>query len=146
MSEAINNLLEAMARAIAIRPKVGGFPYLAEVLRLAGVKQNVWHLPSCQSLYITDKGSVVMQGQPLATGPLDVPNFDRQALITAIRTDQAGKSTFPEFLAAAWSAGVIRYDAEFAARTVSYKGCCGEEYVEEYASVNLDPSVTANNS
>jgi uncharacterized protein YbcV (DUF1398 family) len=37
MSIAIENLNSAMQRAMAGRPKVGGFPYLAEVLRQAGV-------------------------------------------------------------------------------------------------------------
>ena len=32
MSKAIDNLIEAMTFAGANRPRVGGFPYLAEVL------------------------------------------------------------------------------------------------------------------
>ena len=59
MSKAIDNLQAAQQRAIAIRPKVGGFPYLAEVLRQAGVTRNLWYLPSCQSVYLTDLGPVV---------------------------------------------------------------------------------------
>ena len=54
MSSAIEKLQAAQKRAMAIRPKVGGFPYLAEVLRQAGVKRNLWFLPSCQSLYLMD--------------------------------------------------------------------------------------------
>ena len=30
-------------------------------------------------------------------GTADVPRFDREALIRALRADQAGQSTFPEF-------------------------------------------------
>jgi uncharacterized protein YbcV (DUF1398 family) len=137
MSKAIGNLDTALRRAMAIRPKVGGFPYLAETLRQAGVTRNIWSLPSAQSLYLTSEGSVVMQGTPLVSGTVDVPRFDRGALIQALRTDQAGKSTFPEFLAASWSAGVVRYDVDFAARTVSYYGSNGEEYVEAYPAVDL---------
>ncbi|HET6247854.1 MAG TPA: hypothetical protein VFE47_09160 [Tepidisphaeraceae bacterium] len=37
MSDAIENLTAAQRRAMAGRPRVGGFPYLAEVLRRAGV-------------------------------------------------------------------------------------------------------------
>jgi uncharacterized protein YbcV (DUF1398 family) len=37
MSNAKENLLAAQKRAIAGQPKVGGFPYLAETLRRAGV-------------------------------------------------------------------------------------------------------------
>jgi len=138
MSKAIENLEAAQKRAMAIRPKVGGFPYLAETLRRAGVTRNMWCLPACQSLYLTNDGPVVSQGIPLVTGTIDVPTFDRDALISALRTDQAGQSTFPEFLAASWRAGVVRYDVDFAARTVVYYGCNGEEYVEAYAAVEID--------
>jgi hypothetical protein len=37
MSKATENLQAAQPRAAAGRPKVGGFPYLAETLRRAGV-------------------------------------------------------------------------------------------------------------
>ena len=137
MSKAIENLQQAMERAAAIRPKVGGFPYLAETLRQAGASRNLWCLPSCQSMFLTAEGPVAMQGTPLASGMMDVPAFDREALIRALRTDQAGESTFPEFLAASWRAGVVRYDVDFAARTVAYYGCNGEEYVEAYPAVDI---------
>ena len=137
MSKAINNLTEAMKRAEAIRPRVGGFPYLAEVLRQAGVTRNVWSLPSCQSLFLTVDGHVVMQGDPLITGAVDVPAFDEGALIKALRIDQAGESTFPEFLNATWRAGVTRYDVDLEAHTVTYQGCTGEEYVEAYPAVSI---------
>ncbi len=137
MSKAIENLQQAMERASAIRPKVGGFPYLAETLRQAGVTRNVWTLPACQSLFLTGSGPVVMQGTPLVTGAVDVPMFDREALIKALRTDQAGESSFPEFLVATWKAGVVGYDVDFAARTVRYFGCEGEEYLEAYPVVEV---------
>jgi uncharacterized protein YbcV (DUF1398 family) len=135
--KAIANLQAAMQRAMAGRPKVGGFPYLAETLRQAGVTRNIWTLPACQSFYLTEHGPVVMQGAPLITGIADVPPFDRDALITALRTDQAGNSTFPEFLAASWHAGCVRYDVDFVGRTVTYYGCNGEEYTEQYPQVNV---------
>uniref|UniRef100_Q01SM2 DUF1398 domain-containing protein n=1 Tax=Solibacter usitatus (strain Ellin6076) TaxID=234267 RepID=Q01SM2_SOLUE len=138
MSKAIENLAAAQKHAIANRPKVGGFPYLAEALRRAGVIRNLWFLPACQSLYLTNDGPVVSQGTPLVAGTTDVPAFDRDALISALRTDQAGQSTFPEFLAASWRAGVLRYDVDFAARTVAYYGCNGEEYVESYPAVEIE--------
>lgn len=138
MSTAINNLTEAMKRAEAIRPRVGGFPYLAEVLRQAGVTRNVWSLPSCQSLFLTQAGAVVMQGEPLVMGAVDVPAFDEEALIHALRTDQAGESTFQQFLEGSWEAGVVRYEVDFNARTVAYQGCLGEEYVEAYSAVAID--------
>jgi uncharacterized protein YbcV (DUF1398 family) len=137
MSRAIDNLTRAMEKAAAIRPKVGGFPYLAEVLRQAGVTRNVWSLPAGQSLFLTGDGPVVMQGAPLVSGMGDVPRFDQESLIRALRIDQAGESTFPEFLEASWRAGVVRYDVDFAARTVAYQGCNGEEYIEAYRAVEI---------
>ena len=137
MSTAIDNLTKAMERAAAIRPKVGGFPYLAESLRQAGVTLNVWSLPACQSLFLTDRGPVVMQGTPLVSGSVDVPRFDQEALITALRIDQAGNSSFPEFLEATWRAGVVSYKVDFAARSVAYLGCNGETYVEAYPAVEI---------
>jgi uncharacterized protein YbcV (DUF1398 family) len=135
MSKAIDNLTEAMKVAEAVRPRVGGFPYLAEVLRRAGVRRNIWSLPSCQSLFLTKEGPVVMQGTPLVSGAVDVPAFNEEALIKALRVDQAGESTFPEFLNASWRAGVVRYDVDLEARTVAYQSCNGEEYIEAYPAV-----------
>lgn len=137
MSEAILNLKAAQERAMAIRPKVGGFPYLAEVLRRAGVTRNIWFLPACESLYLTETGAVVMQGSPLLTGAADVPAFERAALIAALRADQAGESSFPEFLTASWRAGVVRYEVDLRQRTVTYFGCNDEAYTERYPAVEI---------
>ncbi len=76
---------------------------------------------------------------PLVSGMVDVPPFDREALIAALRTDQAGKSTFPEFLEASWRAGVVRYDVDLKARKVSYYGCNdGGLMLNRTPAVNLD--------
>ena len=137
MSKAIENLMAAQTLAMKTKPTIGGFPYLAEVLRRAGVSKNVWSLPSCQSLFLTKDGPVIMQGEPLVKGAVDVPKFDQVALIQALRVDQAGKSSFPEFLSASWNAGVIGYEVDFSKRCVTYFGCAGESYQEEYPSVNF---------
>lgn len=137
MATLAEKLIEVQKHAMSIRPKVGGFPVLAEVLRQAGIEMNRWSLPSCQSVYIMKEGSVVQQGTPLVSGTIEIPKFDREALITALRTDQAGDSTFPEFLQAAWNAGVIGYDADFTNRIVTYFGVNGESYLEEYPAVEL---------
>ena len=73
-------------------------------------------------MFFTELGPVVMQGAPLLTGAADVPQFDREALIAALRADQTGQSTFPEFLAASWRAGVVRYEVDFTARAVGTGG------------------------
>lgn len=138
MSQAIQNLTAALDRAIAGRPQIGGFPNFAETLRRAGVTRNEWHLPACLSLFQTADGPVAIQGQPLVTGMVDIPPFDRDALIAALRADQAGRTTFPEFLDASWRAGVVRYDVDFAARTVAYYGVHGESYIESYPEPRHD--------
>jgi uncharacterized protein YbcV (DUF1398 family) len=132
MSKAVANLEAAQQRGMATRPRVGGFPHLADTLRRAGVTRSSWFLPACEGLYLTQDGPVVTQGAPLVSGAVAVPPFNQDALIQALRTDQAGGSMFPEFLDAAWRAGVVRYDVDFIARTVSYFGCHGESYVEHY--------------
>jgi len=137
MSKAIENLMEAQKFAMSIRPKVGGFPVLAETLRLAGVTRNIWSLPSCQSIYLTKLGAVVNQGTPLTSGASDIPKFDQAALIRALRIDQNGESTFPQFLKASWEAGVVGYDVDFEKRKVTYYGAQGESYVEDYPTVEV---------
>lgn len=137
MSKAVENLLKAQQFAMSIRPKVGGFPYLAEVLRKAGINRNIWNLPSCQSIYLTEYGSVVSQGTPLTNTTVDIPPFDREALIKALRIDQAGQSSFPEFLKASWEAGVVSYIVDFEKRIVTYYGVLGESYAENYPVVEI---------
>lgn len=137
MSKLIDKLIETQKFAMSIRPKVGGFPVLAEVLRQAGVQMNRWTLPSCQSVYLMKEGSIVQQGTPLITGMHEIPKFNRETLITAIRTDQEGLSTFQEFLHAAWKAGVVSYDVDFVDRKVTYYGSTGESYLEEYPAVEV---------
>ena len=137
MNQAIHTLQEAQQRALAARPKVGGFPYFAETLRRAGVKRNIWVLPAYQSLYLTDKGTVLTQGEPLLSGTTEVPPFNQEALIQALRADQAGESSFLQFLHASWMAGVIRYEVDFIARAVSCYGCCENVYVESYPEVEV---------
>lgn len=137
MSKAIENLLKAQQFAMSIRPKVSGFPYLAEALRKAGITRNIWNLPSCQSIYLTEYGSVVSQGTPLVNATADVPPFNREALIKALRIDQAGQSIFPEFLKASWEAGVVSYIVDFEKREVIYYGVSGESYSEKYPAVEI---------
>jgi uncharacterized protein YbcV (DUF1398 family) len=137
MTKAVENLIQAQKFAMSIRPRVGGFPYLAEVLRKAGVTRNIWNLPSCQSIYVTQHGHVVNQGTPLVNAIVDVPVFNKEALVKAIRTDQVGESTFPEFLKAAWAAGVVSYEVDFEKRIVIYYGVLGESYSEHYPIVQI---------
>ena len=64
MSAAIEIIEHAIQKGMNLRPQIGGFPYLAEALREAGVTLNEWILPSCQRLYQTNKGSVIFSESP----------------------------------------------------------------------------------
>ncbi|MEU6299560.1 DUF1398 family protein [Streptomyces erythrochromogenes] len=135
--DAISHLQAALERGAAVRPKVGGFPHLAESLREAGVSHCRMAVPSNAFLYLTGHGNVVVQGEPLVTGFAVAPPFDRAGLIAALRADQAGETTFPEFVRGCWNAGVVWYDVDTAARTCTYYGADGESYTEDYPAVAL---------
>lgn len=137
MSSNIDRLHQAERRAQAVCPKVGGFPHLAECLRQAGVTQNIWQLPACQSIFVFDGEAVVVPMPPLIADTTEVPRFDEAALVRALRLDQAGEGTFQEFLARSWQAGVVSYRVDLKARTVTYEGAAGERYVEAYSAVTL---------
>ncbi|MFF3446503.1 DUF1398 domain-containing protein [Streptomyces sp. NPDC002667] len=137
MTHAIDNLRAALARAETVRPQVGGFPHLAEALRQAGVTHCLMAVPSNAMLYLTAAGPVAVQGETLISGMTDVPPFDAEALIAALRADQAGRTTFPEFVQGCWAAGVVRYDVDLTARTCTYFGADGDSYVESYEAVRL---------
>jgi uncharacterized protein YbcV (DUF1398 family) len=137
MSTATTTLQTALDRGAAVRPEVGGFPYLAEALRQAGVTRCRMAVPANAFVYLTDAGPVAVQGEPLFSGMTDVPPFDEQALIAALRADQGGRTTFPEFVEGCWRAGVLWYDVDLAARTCTYYGANGDSYTEEYPAVEL---------
>ncbi|MFC7866464.1 hypothetical protein ACFU5B_21920 [Streptomyces murinus] len=99
-TDAISRLQAAMERGAAARPKAGGFPYLAESLRQAGVTHCRMAVPANAFLYLTEHGDVVVQGEPLVTGFALAPRFDEAALVAALRADQAGETTFPAFVRA----------------------------------------------
>lgn len=138
MTNVIEKLQTAQRYAMANRPKIGGFPYLAECLRKAGVQSNSWELPSCQSIYIMDDRTIVSQGTPLITGMAEVPAFNKEALIAALKADQSGESTFPEFLEKTWKAGVVKYHVDFFKRVVTYCGANNENYQESYPAVEIE--------
>jgi uncharacterized protein YbcV (DUF1398 family) len=97
MSTLIDTIQNAQRRAVEIRPAVGGFPVVAEVLRQAGIRRNEWALPA----------------------------------------GQTGHTTFPQFLAAVWSAGVTGYVVDLEQRTVTYRGIDNAIYVETYPAVEI---------
>lgn len=137
MGTTIEKLRAAQKQAMENRPQVGGFPYVAETLRQAGVKRNTWTLPACQSVYFMENEAVVQLGRAMTEDMTQIPEFDEEALIRAIRSDQAGESTFPEFLHNVWNAGVLWYDVDLEKRNVMYGGAQGKIYRESYPEVMI---------
>ena len=137
MKKVKERIADAYKWAVANRPKVNGYPHLAEALKQAGVTRYVCNLPSCQCIYFANDGCIVNQGDTLVAGMSDIPRFDKEAFIHVLRKSQNGDCTFPEFLKGTWEAGVISYEADLMARKVSYYGAKGESYVEDYPAVEL---------
>lgn len=132
-------LLESAIKfALTNRPPTGGFPFLAACLKKVGVTKNIWYLPSAQSTYLISGETLIQQGQPILQGLLPVQKFNQTLLQKAIKTDQKGQSTFPEFLLSAWNAGVIRYEVDFLTHTVTYYGANNEHYSEDYKAVTIE--------
>lgn len=127
----------AQQRGFAARPKIGGFPYLAEAMRQGGILRHEFIVPTATSLYTTTGGSAVIpSGQPVVTEPSDVPAWDQSALVRAIDADKQG-GEFPAFVAACWQAGVVRWIIDTTERTCTYVGAAGDQYVENYPAVEL---------
>lgn len=137
MSTAIANLMAARERAAAVRPDIGGFPYLAEALRQAGVQTYLCTVPAGTSVYVTEAGPVITQATPLVDGTADVAAWDEEALATALRADQAGRTSYSEFSSSCWNAGVLHYEVDLTARTCTYHGALGETYTESYPRVDI---------
>lgn len=133
-----NNLQNAISKSEKVRPKIGGFPYLAECLREEGFIKNTWYLPSGDSFYFSKEDSLVIPGKALFEDITVYPSYSEEELIRALRTDQAGKTTFPEFLMNTWKSGVVKYDVNFIDRHVVYYGANGEEYKEIYPAVEIN--------
>jgi uncharacterized protein YbcV (DUF1398 family) len=132
-------IAKAYQWALANRPKVDGYPYLAEALRQAGVTRYVYSLPSNQCMYFCKDGHVVGLSEVTKAGLSEVPRFDKDAFVKVLRATQAGDSTFPEFLKRSWETGIVRYEADLIARRVTYYGAEGESYVEDYPAVEVGP-------
>jgi uncharacterized protein YbcV (DUF1398 family) len=134
MSAPTDTVREALVQGAAIRPRVGGFPYLAECLRRAEVRHVDVALPTASAVYVLPTGVVLKQGAELEV----VAPFDEAALIAAIRADQAGQTTYEQFVASSWAAGVVAYQVDLDVRTCTYRGARGEQYVEHYPAVALE--------
>lgn len=134
----LNDLKNAMSKSEKVRPKVGGFPYLAECLREEGFTKNTWYLPSGDSFYFTSEDSLVIPGKPLIKDITIYPTYSEEKLINALRKDQEGQTTFPEFLMNTWKSGIVKYEVNFIERYVIYYGADGEEYKETYPAVEIN--------
>ncbi|HDC4393610.1 TPA: DUF1398 family protein [Enterobacter cloacae] len=135
MSETINHVMAVLQSAGQLPAREAHFPHFAKLLYQAGIRSNTWTLPACQAVYVTDTGSVILMGEPLINAPEEVPVFCAARLMAAIRDDQAGNTTFREFLKRIWQAGVVSYRVDLVSQTVTYYGLHGDEWEESYPDV-----------
>lgn len=133
----VESVAAAQARGAARRPAVGGFPFLAESLREAGVTHIVVTVPSWTTVLTTSAGSVIQQGTPMVQGASAVPLFDQAAFVEGLRADQEGRITFPQWMERTWQAGVVWYEVDLEAHTCTYRSPGGDSYVEDYPAVVL---------
>ncbi|MFP8918498.1 DUF1398 family protein [Enterococcus innesii] len=117
---------------------MGSFPYLAECLRQEGFVKKSWYLPSGYSFYFLGEEVLVIPGKALIDQVTPFPSFSEEKLIKALRADQAGQTTFTEFLMTTWASGIVNYEMNFRERTVAYYGLNNEEYKEAYSEVELN--------
>jgi uncharacterized protein YbcV (DUF1398 family) len=128
---------EALRQGASVRPAIGGFPYFAQALRAAGLVSIDTDLASGGSVYHSSTEAVCDTFAALGGGLAPVPAWNEVAVIAAIRIDQAGQSAFPEFLAACWDGGVIRFTVNLLERTCTYYGTANNAYVERYPAVEI---------
>lgn len=117
-----------------------------DVPRQARVRTNAFDVACGSALYRTDADAVVQYGTRLRTGTAAVAPFGPDALVEAIRADQAGETTFPEFFESIGNAGVVRYDVDPEAPTCTYQGANRGSNVERYPAVGLPVERTSRRS
>lgn len=133
----LTHLEAALSRAASQQPDTGGFPYLAACLRQEGFIKNTWYLPSGDSFYFSNEATLVIPGKPLIDAACSCPSFSESELITVLRRDQSGQTTFAAFLMGAWHSGVVKYEVDFTQRQVTYYGAKNEVYKERYPLVEI---------
>lgn len=131
----VETVQQAQRRGAAARPRVNGFPYYAEALRAAGITLVDTSIATGGSVYYLADGAVAQTFDPIVGPVAAVPAWNEVGLIAAIRADQVGNGTFPEFLRDAWQAGVIHFRVDLANRTCTYFGVSDNHYVETYPAV-----------
>ena len=90
------------------------------------------------AVYSSSHGTAVEQGAPLISALTPTPRYDQDKLIAALRRDQQGDSTYPEFMIATWQAGVLTYDVDLTERTCTYIAATGQRYIESYPRITLN--------
>jgi uncharacterized protein YbcV (DUF1398 family) len=135
ISTTITTVQQAQRRGAASRPRINGFPHYAEALRAAGISAVETSIATGGSVYYLADGAVTESFEPIVTHISAVPDWNEAGVTAALRADQEGRTTFPEFLRAAWDAGVIQFRVDLAGRTCTYVGAAGEHYVENYPAV-----------
>ena len=77
------------------------------------------HLPSCRRIICGTRTAI---------------EFDREAIVAAIRQSQRGEHTFADFVRKTTAAGCVGYFVQIHGRRAIYFGRNGDEHVEMFPS------------
>jgi uncharacterized protein YbcV (DUF1398 family) len=111
------------------------YPQFVGLLSEAGVRTYHVDVPSHTVVYRNGEEAHTEHGQPVVPEDARTPAlFDESGVKAAIAGNQQGKGDYLTFLRQIWASGVVGYDVDLGARTVTYRGAAGEVYVEAIPS------------
>lgn len=115
--------MQNKAQAIeTARASATSYPDLANKLKAIGITGYLFEVASQIVIYRYNDDSIFIENRA-ETRNLQVNlQFNRDAVIQAIRDNQKGLTDFPTFLQQIAAAGIKAYDADFAEMVVSYFG------------------------
>ena len=106
------------------------YPKIFEALEAAGVEGYIVDVASHTVIYYGDNTSCIENSPAGFSGITPNKHFAAAAVQSAIERNLGKAFNDSMFLQEMARAGVISYRVEMKARTVTYKGWSGEEYVE----------------
>jgi uncharacterized protein YbcV (DUF1398 family) len=122
--------MELRDQVLALYTKAKSYPELAKGFLELGMLSYTVEVSSGICLYRFSEGKQVIHRSGAALRKVSV-DFSGQATINAIRNNQQGRSTYPQFMDEIASAGVLFYEATLTGeRRVTYIGRYGD-YTEK---------------
>lgn len=124
---------KAVIHELAIATQQGKvtFPQVVKGLLEVGVESYLVDFVTAQKTHYLTEGTTHTVPMILNPGPV-AAEFDKEALVAAIRGAQADTVRYPEFVQRSTAAGVTGYWAFLTGERVVYFGRKGEQHIEEF--------------